>query len=31
MSINDKLMVNSTVAAIVKGIELGVIKLSNNR
>lgn len=31
MSINDKLMVNSTVAAIVKGIELGIIKLSNNR
>lgn len=31
MSINDKLMVNSTVAAIVKGIELGIIKLANNR
>lgn len=31
MSINDKLMVNSTVAAIVKGIELGMIKLANNR
>ncbi|PZD92903.1 DNA-binding response regulator [Paenibacillus sambharensis] len=31
MSINDKLMVNSTVAAIVRGIELGIIKLSNNR
>jgi two-component system secretion system response regulator SalR len=31
MSINDKLMVNSTVAAIVKGIELGIIKLSGNR
>lgn len=31
MSINKKLMVSSTVAAIVKGIELGVIKLNNNR
>ena len=31
MSINEKLMVNSTVAAIVKGIELGIIKLANNR
>ena len=31
MSINEKLMVSSTVAAIVKGIELGIIKLQNNR
>lgn len=31
MSINEKLMVSSTVAAIVKGIELGFIKLQNNR
>jgi two-component system secretion system response regulator SalR len=31
VSINDKLMVKSTVAAIVKGIELGIIKLANNR
>ncbi|WP_020616196.1 response regulator transcription factor [Paenibacillus daejeonensis] len=31
MSVNDKLMVHSTVAAIVKGIELGIIKLANNR
>jgi len=31
MSINQKLMVNSTVSAIIKGIELGIIKLQNNR
>lgn len=31
LSINEKLMVHSTVAAIVKGIELGIIKLANNR
>lgn len=31
LSINEKLMVSSTVAAIVKGIELGIIKLANNR
>lgn len=31
MSVNDKLMVNSTVAAIIKGIELGIVKLNNNR
>lgn len=31
MSINRKLMVSSTVSAIVKAIELGIIKLQNNR
>lgn len=31
MSINQKLMVSSTVSAIVKGIELGIIKLQNSR
>lgn len=31
VAINQKLMVSSTVAAIVKGIELGIIKLPNNR
>lgn len=31
MAINEKLCVSSTVAAIVKGIELGIIKLQNNR
>ncbi len=31
MSINEKLCVSSTVAAIIKGIELGIIKLQNNR
>ena len=30
-SINQKLQVTSTVAAIIKGIELGIIKLPNNR
>lgn len=30
-AINDKLGVHSTVAAIVRGIELGIIKLANNR
>lgn len=31
MAINEKLSVNSTVAAVIKGIELGIVKLSNNR
>lgn len=31
MAINEKLGVNSTVAAVIKGVELGIVKLSNNR
>ncbi|QIK70775.1 response regulator transcription factor [Erysipelothrix sp. HDW6C] len=31
VAINEKLMVSSTVAAVIKGIELGIVKLSNNR